>query len=60
VVGWVLPNWGVNAVFVVFGGFAVTGAVVAYLWANETRGQVLEILSPALGPRLGQRSGEKT
>lgn len=59
VVGWVLPNWGVNAVFVVFGGFAVTGAVVTYLWANETRGQVLEILSPALGPRLGQRSGKK-
>ena len=48
VVGWVLPIWGVHAVFVMFGLFALMGALVAYFFAIETRGQVLERLSPAL------------
>ncbi len=47
VVGWVLPHWGINAVFVVFGLFALMGALVAYFFAIETRSQVLERLSPA-------------
>jgi putative MFS transporter len=47
VVGFVLPAYGINAVFVVFGLFALMGAVVAYCYAIETRGQVLEVLSPA-------------
>jgi len=47
VVGWVLPNWGLNAVFVVFGLFSLMGAIVAIFFAIETRAQVLEKLSPA-------------
>ncbi len=49
VVGWVLPHWGINAVFVVFGLFALMGALVAFFFAIETRSQVLERLSPASG-----------
>jgi MFS transporter, putative metabolite:H+ symporter len=48
VVGWVLPHWGVNAVFVMFGLFALMGAIVAIFFAVETRAQVLERLSPAI------------
>jgi putative MFS transporter len=47
VVGFVLPYWGINAVFVMFGLFALMGAVVAVFFAIETRGRVLESLSPA-------------
>ena len=47
VVGFVLPAYGINAVFVVFGLFALMGALVAYFYAIETRSQVLEVLSPA-------------
>ena len=46
-VGWILPIWGLNAVFVVFGLFALVGCVIAYFFAIETRGQVLERLSPS-------------
>jgi MFS transporter, putative metabolite:H+ symporter len=46
-VGFVLPFWGMNAVYVMFGLFALMGAVVAILMATETRAQVLERLSPA-------------
>jgi putative MFS transporter len=45
-VGWVLPHWGLNAVFVVFGLFALMGCLVTLFFAIETRGQVLERLSP--------------
>ena len=48
VVGWVLPVWGINTVFVMFGCFAVVGAVTTYFFAIEPRGRVLEELSPAL------------
>jgi MFS transporter, putative metabolite:H+ symporter len=48
VVGWVLPTYGVNAVFVMFGLFALMGAIVAAFFAVETRGQVLERISPAV------------
>jgi putative MFS transporter len=47
VVGWVLPTWGLNYVFVVFGLFALMGCLVTAFFAIETRGQVLERLSPA-------------
>ena len=46
IVGWILPNWGINAVFVAFGLSALMGAIVAYFFCIETRGQVLEELSP--------------
>ena len=49
-VGWVLPTWGLNAVFVVFGLFSLMGALVALFFAIETRAQVLERLSPAVPP----------
>ena len=49
VVGWVLPHSGINAVFVMFGLFALMGAIVAIFFAVETRAQVLERLSPAVG-----------
>lgn len=48
VVGWVLPHYGINAVFVMFGLFALMGAIVAVFFAIETRAQVLEHVSPAL------------
>ncbi len=48
VVGWVLPNYGINAVFVMFGLFALMGAVVAIFFAIETRGKVLEQVSPVV------------
>jgi MFS transporter, putative metabolite:H+ symporter len=47
VVGMILPVWGLNAVFVVFGLFSLMGMLVAIFFAIETRGQVLETLSPA-------------
>ena len=50
VVGWVLPFWGINAVYVMFGLFALMGAITAIFFAIETRARVLEILSPAVSP----------
>jgi len=55
VVGFVLPHWGLNAVFGVFGLTAIIGAIVCYLFATETKGQVLEILSPPLDPSTGRK-----
>ena len=46
VVGLVLPAWGINAVFVMFGLFALMGAVVSFFFAVETRAQILERISP--------------
>src|SRR5215470_3638195 len=47
VVGWILPYWGINAVFVMFGLFALMGAIVTFFFAVETRAQILEQVSPA-------------
>lgn len=47
-VGWVLPAYGINAVFVMFGLFALMGALVAAAFAVETRAQVLERVSPVV------------
>jgi len=41
-----LPAWGINAVFVMFGLFALMGAVVSFFFAVETRAQILERISP--------------
>ena len=46
VVGLILPTWGINAVFVMFGLFALMGAVVTSFFAVETRAQILERVSP--------------
>ncbi|MGH6675777.1 MAG: MFS transporter, partial [Xanthobacteraceae bacterium] len=48
IVGWVLPLYGINAVFVMFGLFALMGALVAIFFAIETRAQVLERISPSV------------
>jgi MFS transporter, putative metabolite:H+ symporter len=48
VVGLILPYWGINAVFVMFGLFAFMGAIVAYFFAIETRAQILERVSPVI------------
>jgi putative MFS transporter len=45
-VGWMLPIWGLNAIFVVFGLFAAAGTVITVLFSIETRGEVLERLNP--------------
>ncbi len=47
-VGFVLSNWGLNAVFVMFGVSALIGGLVCVSFAVETRGRVLEEVSPTL------------
>jgi putative MFS transporter len=46
-VGAILPNTGINAVFLMFGAFALVGGLVTLAFAVETRGRVLEELSPS-------------
>lgn len=46
VIGWWLSNEGLSSVFLVMGGFGILGAVVTYLFAEETRYRVLEDISP--------------
>jgi len=46
-VGWLLPIWGLNGVFVLFGVFAAVGSLIALFFAIETKGQLLERLSPS-------------
>src|SRR5215469_4387599 len=46
IVGWILPHWGMHAVYVMFGLFALMGAVVTFFFAVETRAKVLERVSP--------------
>jgi MFS transporter, putative metabolite:H+ symporter len=47
-VGIILPVGGLGAVLSMFGVAAVVGGLVAWLFAVETRGKVLEQLSPSL------------
>jgi putative MFS transporter len=47
-VGALLPAFGINAVYLMFGSFAVIGGIVTLLFALETRGRVLEELSPSI------------
>ena len=47
-IGWILPHYGLGAVFLVFGCAAVIGGLTAVFFATETRGKVLEIVSPSL------------
>jgi putative MFS transporter len=46
VVGYLAPAYGLGAVFLYFGGLAILGGVVTYLYADETKGKTLEELSP--------------
>jgi putative MFS transporter len=47
-VGALLPAFGINAVYMMFGGFALLGGIITVLFAVETRGRVLEELSPSV------------
>jgi putative MFS transporter len=47
IIGIILPKWGPDAVFLMFGIAALIGAAATFLFAIETRGRVLEELSPA-------------
>lgn len=47
-IGWIIPVAGLGAVFVVFGIAAVIGGLTAFIFAPETKGRVLEQLSPSL------------
>jgi MFS transporter, putative metabolite:H+ symporter len=46
-VGFILPAAGINAVFLMFAAFALLGGLVTLAFAVETRGRVLEELSPS-------------
>ena len=46
VVGYLGPAYGLGTVLLYFGGLAVAGAAVAYVWADETGGRALEEVSP--------------
>ena len=45
-VGWVVGSYSINYVFVVFGIVLAIGGVICLLFAPETKGRVLEELSP--------------
>jgi putative MFS transporter len=46
VVAALVTPYGLGSVFLYFGGLAILGGVLAFLFATETKGQVLEELSP--------------
>jgi putative MFS transporter len=45
-VGWVVENYSINYVFLVFGIVLAIGGLICLLFAPETKGRVLEELSP--------------
>ncbi len=45
-VGWIVGDFGIRYVFAAFAAVALAGGVVTMLFATETRGRVLEELSP--------------
>jgi len=45
-VGWVVGNYSINYVFVVFGAVLAIGGIICLLFSIETKGRVLEELSP--------------
>ena len=53
-IGAVLPIYGLKAVFFAFGLLLLVGFVVCFFFAVETRGQVLEQLSPSLPRRRAE------
>jgi putative MFS transporter len=46
VVGWVLPRYGVTGMFLFYAIGATTGGIICWLGAVESRGRVLEEMSP--------------
>ena len=49
-IGWAIPTLGLAAVFGVFALFGIAGGLTAFLFAPETKGRVLEELSPTARP----------
>ena len=45
-VGWIVDNHGISVVFTVFAAVALTGGLITIFFAIETKGRVLEELSP--------------
>ncbi|BCW81124.1 MFS transporter [Arthrobacter sp. NicSoilC5] len=45
-VGWIVDNYGISLVFTVFAAVALIGGLVTIFFAIETKGRVLEELSP--------------
>lgn len=45
-VGWIVDNYGVSVVFTVFAAVALIGGLITVFFATETKGRVLEELSP--------------
>ncbi len=47
-IGWAVPHIGLNSAYLVFAIFAIIGGLTVIFFATETKGQVLEVLSPSL------------
>jgi len=47
-IGWAVPTLGLNIAYGVFAIFAIIGGLTVILFATETKGKVLEVLSPSL------------
>lgn len=45
-VGWIVDNYGVSVVFTVFAAVTLIGGLITIFFATETKGRVLEELSP--------------
>ncbi len=58
--GWAIPHIGLNTVYWVYAGFAIIGGLTVIFFAVETRGQVLETLSPSLGTTKPQPQSAAT
>jgi len=59
--GWAIPHIGLNQAYFVFSLFGIIGGLTVILFAVETRGKVLEILSPSVvrdQPDLAQRPSQ--
>ncbi len=46
--GWAIPNIGLNNAYAVYAVFGIIGGLTVILFAVETKGKVLELLSPSL------------
>jgi MFS transporter, putative metabolite:H+ symporter len=55
-VGAILPLGGLTAVFAVFAGVSILGAVVCIIFSVETRGKLLEQISPSIARDLDESS----
>jgi MFS transporter, putative metabolite:H+ symporter len=49
--GWASANIGFNNAYAIYGMFGIVGGLTVIFFAIETKGKVLEILSPSLRPR---------